>query len=706
MKLTKKQRDYIRQNASVMSDAQIASKLELNPTFIAQARKNMNLPGFEVANGNGGERQKGSKERRRIGRKIFSSRWMLLSVLFLLTVLVYHNTLFNTFVYDDKDVIVKKSFVKHLKNIPALFTSDSLIRSGELSYRPVVTLSYILDYAAWTRMPVFRYFELNNFLSRSIFPAKEKIERIINKDKEKVNDANNAKIIEAITKSLGKAKAKEIVAIAKHRPLGFHITNLLLHIINVLIVFAFVAVLTGSNFHSLCVSLLYAVHTLNTETVNSISYREDIYTAIFCLLALIFYIKYIRSGKNARSPYYLSLIFYFFGVFSKEMALSFPILIVLYDYLFVCECKLKNIFKRIIPIYSGFAAVTFFYLLVRFYFFRDMHETEIPYPGNSMYTNILTMSTVFLHYLKLLFIPVGLTCHYLFDVKKSIFDPLVVLSIILHLAIFWAAWSFRRKHKYISFCIFGYYVLLLPVMNIFPVVNIVAERYLYYPLVFFCLFVVLVLDKFFSWFLPPLKLSKYKELFFLGVLCIILAILSTLSYSRNQDWFDNYTLWKSAVKIQPWSAKAHNNLGLAYKEKGLYEQSIVEYKEAMRVNPTYTDAGNNLAILYGEVGDHDLELEMYRHSLSINPNDATMNYNTGMAHMEQGKVKEGLVYVKRAVEIEARYVNAHNGLAIIYSRLGKYKLAKIHWEIALSIDPDHPSARKNYRHLIKFLDKK
>ena len=75
-----------------------------------------------------------------------------------------------------------------------------------------------------------------------------------------------------------------------------------------------------------------------------------------------------------------------------------------------------------------------------------------------------------------------------------------------------------------------------------------------------------------------------------------------------------------------------------------------------------------------------------------------------MALMELQRLPEALKHVKKAIEEDSQYVNAHNGLAIIYSKLGQIENAKRHWEIALSIDPDHSSAKANYRRLIKYIN--
>src|SRR3990172_12083849 len=190
-------------------------------------------------------------------------------ILAVISLIVFCNTLGNSFVYDDSVTIVNNNLIKNWKNFHTLFSFNYFILSGEMSYRPVVTLTYFIDHSLWG---------LN--------------------------------------------------------PTGFHLTNLILQTINTILFYIFLKQVTKVNTLAFFSTLLFTTHPILTETVNSISYREDLITALFFLIAFILFLK-INERMLPRYkflPFYAgSLLSYLLSLFSKEMAITLPILLVLFD---------------------------------------------------------------------------------------------------------------------------------------------------------------------------------------------------------------------------------------------------------------------------------------------------------------------------------------------------------------------------------------
>ncbi len=294
----------------------------------------------------------------------------------LISFLTYLNTLHHQFVFDDFRVIVNNPFIKDWKYFSMLFNSDYFRMSGELSYRPLVTLSYFIDYSLW---------RLN--------------------------------------------------------PLGFHLTNLLLHTFNVLFVYSLLLKITGKLRFAGISSLFFGIHPVLTETVNSVGFREDLLCATFFMLTVFFYGK-MYTAKYKHTWYAIALLSYSLSLFSKEMAISLPLIIFVLDLLFPrSECIMLHSHRkpftsrggksdnlpepssvfgrglmgedaklsqkihlkaRILRYYPGFLLISGGYLILRLVFLRNPIE-YVSYPGNSMATNILTMTKVIASYVKLLF---------------------------------------------------------------------------------------------------------------------------------------------------------------------------------------------------------------------------------------------------------------------------------------------------------------
>src|SRR3989339_1852277 len=167
-------------------------------------------------------------------------------------VLIYINSLQNTFVYDDVFTITDNYFIRDWGNFTALFTNDYFKYSGEVTYRPVVTFSYFIDYFLW---------HLN--------------------------------------------------------PAGFHLTNILLHVVNVVLVYLLVSAVSRSRTASFLTSILFALHPVLTEAVNGISYREDLLTTTFFLSSILLFIQSAIRNPQSKIHYYF---LYILALFSYLLA--------------------------------------------------------------------------------------------------------------------------------------------------------------------------------------------------------------------------------------------------------------------------------------------------------------------------------------------------------------------------------------------------
>ncbi|MFA5199688.1 MAG: tetratricopeptide repeat protein [Candidatus Omnitrophota bacterium] len=540
---------------------------------------------------------------------IINKKAHILSVILIVfvTALVYANCLINMFIWDDYAVIVENNFVKSWENIPALFNQnylsdyikkgdwyfvDSSSGSGETSYRPVATLTYFIDYAFW-----------------------------------------------------------------KLNPFGYHLTNLLLHIINALLIYFFIHLITKKKRIALLSSLLFALHPVNSEAVNVISFREDLLVLAFFLSSLILYIKLNKfSGMKKAVFYSLSLFSFFLALFSKEMAIILPLILILYDYFFVLKGKLKGILARF-RYYSGYIIILLFYLFMRFFLIVNNH-LPVTYPGESFYINILTMSKVMATYLKWLFSPgdiystipdwSDLTVNYFFDFW-------VLFSIVLLIACFLLAIRIHKSSKYYSFTIFWFFITLLPVSNLFPMTNYIASRFLYLPALGFCFFAGVLLNK------KGVKKLKYLPL-------VILAIYSVLAFERNASWEENTEFHLRMAQRYPNNSLIHLELGNCYYKAGLIDKAIKEYKIVLKLDPGLAWAYSNL----------------------------------GFAFTRKEQYKEAIACFSQAIKIDPDDPKVYDSLAVTYAKSKKWQEAKKAWVKALEIDPGFEVAKKKLLELEEF----
>lgn len=664
---------------------------------------------------------------------------------FFISIFVYLNCLQHSFVYDDESTVINNYFIRHWGNFPNLFTSKYFILSAELTYRPVVTLSYFFDYTLW---------HLN--------------------------------------------------------PLGYHLTNILLHAVNSMLFFVFVFRVLKKRTTALIAALFFSSFPLFSEVVNAVGFREDLLAFLFLILAFIFYLKAVSTHFRGRhnvflfvyreansqgicitTPlpppskggergeiikfqnvqrdteqlpkarqtgyvfyYPLSLLCYFLSLFSKEMAITLSVLIVLYDLIFQGllskndtltvsplgkgrngGIRFTYLKAKIIHYYVGYFLVAMFYILTRFFFLHNPRELHVPYPRDSIFINFLTMTHVLAYYVKLLFLPFKLNADYVVPFSTSFLKISFWLSSLLFIAIGICTFRLRSQHKYIFFFILWLFVTLIPVMNIIPLGNIMAERYLYLPGAGFCMIVASLLSKRRSNYsatnlkeigshpLPDLlrggkllsslypsplpaggegiRRGGFSPFFngtgslFVFIVFFILMGNAYLTFKRNNDWKDGLQLWSKAVLTSPNSFRAHINLGNAYEKRGFNASALEEYNKALIIDPNDADVYNNIGIYYDKMNLFEGAIQYYKKCLNIDTKHAKAYNNLGVVLTKQKKLDDAVQSFKQAISVNPLYPDAHNNLGIAYYRKGLMDEAEREFKLTISIEPYHAEAHND-----------
>ena len=541
-----------------------------------------------------------------------------------LPIIVFLNSLDNTFVYDDVFTITDNYFIRDWGNLLAFFTDDYFKYSGEVTYRPVVTFSYFIDYALW---------HLN--------------------------------------------------------PVGFHLTNVLLHAANVVLVYAVVSAVSKSRITSFLTSILFALHPILTEAVNGISYREDILATTFFLGSALLFIQSAIRNPQSTIYYYLyplSLFSYLFALCSKEVAITLPLIIFLLDWL---QGDKKRIKQNTIKYYIGFIFVSGFYLFLRFIWFHNPVEKQLTYPDNSFLVNLLTMPKIFCSYIKLLFFPICFNAEYIISYTKTPFAASFILNIIFLSLIGVITYRFYNQSKHLFFFMLWFFITLAPMMNIIPIANIMAERYLYIPSVGFCTILAYILIGTSKRFLNISHLSKTVLITCLVLIVVIPYSLGTIT--RNKVWINPFTFWSKTVEDSPNSSRAHNNLGMIYLQKDKTDLAIHEFQASITIesDPEYH---HNLGMAYQKKGMKEEALQEYCHVLAVNPSSALTHNNMGNILVDKGRIDEGILKFKEAIRLKPNYYDAHYNIGLTYFKKGLLDASIDEFKLAVHYEPDHAEA--------------
>lgn len=456
-------------------------------------------------------------------------------------------------------------------------------------------------------------------------------------------------------------------------PFLFRSINVGFHIGNVLLIFYLLGHLTQSKKLAFFVSWIFAVHPAFSEAVVWISGGTYPQYTFFFLLSLFLY---IQSQKNHKL--YLASPIAFLGSFMShpQMPIALFTIFPLWEYVFG---NLKQNWKKSIP----FLAITIAYVFVNLGSIQERTTTlqSIHYQERGVDNIFVLIPIAISSYFELIFWPKTLTLYHSelafgtleFGIRALFTLTLIVITLI----------SFF-KNKKIFFWLSLFWISLAPTLTPFRMNWVVAERYLYLPILgILVIFVTFLLN-----FLPK-KLSKSDYV----IITIIIILLSARTITRNIDWKTEDNLWIATGKTSPSSPNTHNNLGDVYGRWGDKQKALEEFQTAILLKPNYADAYHNLANTYREVGDINKALENYQKALEFNPNLWQSYQNIAAIYFQTQQYDKSVEYIQKAISINPN-INLVNNLGIVYLSKGDKEKAKQIFTQVLSVDPQNQLAKQ------------
>lgn len=430
---------------------------------------------------------------------------------------------------------------------------------------------------------------------------------------------------------------------------GFHLTNLLIHLSAAIILYRVGLLLfekdKDKEFISLMGASIFAVHPLNSEMAGRAASGEVIF-GFFVILSLYFCLKERTC---------LSLIAFFLALLSKETAVMFPFTLV------ILTTHKKGFKKGLIEIIP-YLILLGGYLILRMLVTASVFGGSVP---KAMLSKVFTMFAATSDYVRLLVIPYPLSPFYPARWYESIFEPKVLLGVIILLSVI--ILSFRlRKEKAMLFLLLSPFFMLAPVIwkvNTFSAgfdLGYIAERFLYIPAMMFSLFISASAVKLF-------KDDGRKYVVAGWILTILVFTIVTISSSKV--WENDFTLVKKIVEQSPDAGFAHESLGNAYKEMGRLddamkewqraielspystEDAMKEWQKAVELNPSNSQAYNSMGNVYFLRGYYETAVWMYQKAIKADTGNAETYYNLAMALEKTGKAKEAAVYYREFIKI-------------------------------------------------------
>jgi hypothetical protein len=412
-----------------------------------------------------------------------------------------------------------------------------------------------------------------------------------------------------------------------------HLTSLMLHMANAVLLWLFLKTATGETWKSGMVAMLFAVHPLHVESVAWIAERKNVLCTFFMMLALIFYVFYTRE-KHIKY-YLLSGGSFLVGLMAKPMLVTFPFLLLLIDLWPLDRYRGSNkrasffslnrqLILEKIP-FVLFSAIS----SVITYIAQKSGGAVRSWDAVPFFLRIQNAVVAYVIYLKKMLIPGDLSIIYPHPGMFAPWQPWTAFLLLTALSVLFVSLCKRHPYTMVGWCWF--LGALIPVIGLIQIGSqAMADRYTYIPLT--GLYIILVWG--FCDITSRLPLRALLRGLSTG---IALGMLTWMAWIQVHYWRDGLTLFQHALKVTQNNSIAHNNLGNIYYRQGHLDQAFRHYLEAVRIQPNFAEAHNNIGAAFVRMGRLETAAKHFRRSLLLNPENPHAIKNLANTLQAMGK---------------------------------------------------------------------
>lgn len=436
-------------------------------------------------------------------------------------------------------------------------------------------------------------------------------------------------------------------------PVGYHVVNVILHLLVTLAVLQLAWTLLGSALGGATAGALFAVHPIHTEAVTSIVGRAELLAALCVLLALLASIRAAhRVGVALVGWTVLSWAALAAGILSKESAFAaIPLPAMVYFWTKRTPSPWHVAAVSLVWIGLAFAYLGYRMFVLGLVTLPDEPQIlDNPLVHVHLAPRLETALVVLWQYLSQLALPLHLSADYSFNavpVVSSVRDPQFLGAAVLFTALATLlALNARRAPMLLLAAVFAALPMALTANILFPIGTIKAERLLYLPSVGWCLAC--------GWLIT--QVPRRRQTSAVTVITLLVVAYAGRTWMRNRDWQNDLTLFAATVQTVPDDAKAQYNLAKAYEDRGRL----------------------------------DAAMQHFRTALAIYPLDADSAFGIGRIYDKQGLENDALNWYGRATELNAGLANAHLNIGLIRYRRGDLAVAEREFHSGLDSEPDNP----------------
>jgi tetratricopeptide (TPR) repeat protein len=527
-------------------------------------------------------------------QKIIHSSWISLTFIGVLVFVAYVNIFPNQFILDDHDYIENWPLIQDWRNLPYFFWKYVPPTGQEGVFSPFKTLFHAVQY---------HFFQLN--------------------------------------------------------PVGYHAIALLNYFLIICLVYHASWHLLQQRGIVFLATLLFALHPVHVEYVSSMTGSVDAIGITFFFISFLFYIRAQKKPQILnRRLYVWALIFAFLAIFTHELILSLPFLFLWYNFCFIRnQTNGKSWLWRSIP----FFAVGVSYIAAKLFALGAVSRGQ--YLHDSFNLTMLVIVKALLKYVWICFFPIHLTHNHViapgifsygqddFDqyavLSQSWFDPQVVIALALLTYLGYFAYQKFSSEKIFTFCIGWFFIALIPVLNIVPSAIYFAERYLFVGSFTFCFLAAYYLNRLIQ---SKQTRRRFSYALVAGIfVTVLVGVFIARIMLRNKDFYNDVTLFESAVRANPKSALMRTDLGVVYIHSGQSEKALKSFEQALQIRPDDPDIYFAMSDAYVQLGRYENGEAMLVKAIELKPDYAEAYFNLAGMYAYRGDSQKAENSLRRAV---------------------------------------------------------
>ncbi|MEI6123091.1 MAG: tetratricopeptide repeat protein [Bacteroidota bacterium] len=503
--------------------------------------------------------------------------------------------------------------------------------------------------------------------------------------------------------------ALEYAMVGEHALL-YHINNLIFHLLDVLLVFWFIRLITKRIEIAGFVALLFGIHPMHVESVAWISERKDVLYTFFFMLSLIQYFFYFTKKEAKQKHYILALVFFFLSLLSKSAAVALPVAMFVVDYFMKRKLNAKLFIEKI-PFFALSIAIG----IIAVFSQNERGAIHDLTPLFSIMDRVVIVSNSTITYFWKLFVPINLSTMYPYPPKINgmfpIFYYIAPFLVLLLIAIL----VFTRKFgRHFIFGVLFFFFNIALVIQIIPVGGaVLAERYTYVPYIgLFFIFGTLFSKGINS---TAKSIRPIKPLFYILFAGFVL-FFSVLTWQRIGKWKNGEVLMKDVLKVYPNSTFAYNNLGYYYYHWfKYYDKALVQYNASMQFDTTNYETWSNRGVVYNNMGQYEKAIYDFTKSIKYKPDNTDGFIGRANSLSTLNRFAEALPDYDKYLEMKPDDAKAYlwRGTALINT--GKLDAAMVDFDKCEKMTPNDYEVyfwkglvyfkRDDFKTALQFLDK-